>query len=143
MLFLVVFALFGVALFAGGVEVAEFGLGVFELGLQCGAVGFVSFGLFALAVGERDLLSSQLLLELLYVGVEGCPLVPDGFEAVGDLCQQPVDLVAVVAVEAPPDREMAYLFWRERRRISLLSRGLLLRRSMHDGLARARRAERV
>ena len=140
---LVAFALFGVELFAGGVEFAEFGLGLLELGEQGGAVGFVSFGLFALPVGERDLLSSQLCLELLDVGVEGCSLVPDGFEAVGDLCEQPVDLVAVVAVEAPPDREMAYLFWRESRRFSLLSRGLLRRRSMHDGLARAKRAGRV
>ena len=122
LLLLVAFALLGVELLAGGAELAELCLGLLELGQQCGAVGFASFGIFSLPVGERDLVSSQLLLELLDVRVKGCPLVPDRFEAVGDLGQQPVDLVAVVAVEAPADRKMPYLFWRDSRRISLLKR---------------------
>jgi hypothetical protein len=119
----VAFAVFGVELLAGGTQLPQLGLGMLELGQQGGAVRFVSLCVCLLPVAVRELLSLQLLLELLEVRVEGCPLVPDGFEAVGDLCQQPVDLVAVVAVEAPADREMPYLFWRHSRRISLLSRG--------------------
>lgn len=122
LLLLAALALLGVEPLAGGTQLQELRLRTLELGQQRGAVRFAPLRIFSLPVAERDLVSSQLLLKLPDVRVKGCPLMPNRFEAVGDLCQQPVDLVAIVTVEAPADRKMPYLFWRDSRRISLLKR---------------------